>query len=318
MCLTPLWSQTPNSKQHKKIELLSAPLLYDYVGSKVHTLKLQQSEVVSKPLLHINQIKSTFVPKNDLNYSDKLILPKGIYTFNGISYDLTMEGLHRILDLENDDSLQVIIYEKDILKLLSSFSWMVKHGNSNDRDNFSSIRKKMRKENLSLTCGPVSNYVHTHLRRLGIKSRLIHFFKKNNFNNYDNGHILLEVYIDNKWILVDIDNNVIFIDKNKGFLSAYDIATQKDAFKKQVKLSSDTGGVLNFKSKKSLLNFSFYMDNFTLNEWYKSIMQVLFIYDKGKLPLCTKNMNWEEITQYYKYTQCLDKKEFYEQNYGEK
>ena len=321
MFFAPLWSQELTDKnvyQHKAVNLISDPTLYTYVGSKIHTLKLQKSNIVSKPILHINHSKSSYIPKNDLLNSSKLILTKGKYTFHGISYNFQTEGLHRILDIANRDSLQIIVYDNDVLKLLSSFSWMVKHGNKDESKSFSKLQKTMRQNNLSMTCGPVSNYVHKYLIKLGIKSRLIHFFRNKNFNSYDNGHILLEVQIEKQWVLVDIDNNVIFIGKERGFLSAYDIATQKDAFKKQLKLSSDVGGVLNFKSKDNLLNFSFYMENFTLNQWYEPIMKVLFIYDKGTLPLCTDDMDWEAISKYYKYTQCLDKKTFYKQNYGAK
>jgi hypothetical protein len=281
--------------------------------------QLTEKEFIAKPTLHINETNSTAIPKDDLLYRTKLILPKGSYTFHGIRYDFQKEGLHRILDLANRDSLQVIVYERDILKLLSSFSWMVKHGNENDKKAFATLNRLARKGNLSLTCGPVSNYVYTHLKRLRIKSRLIHFSRNKDFTGYDDGHIVLEVNINKQWVLVDIDNNVFFINKTKGFLSAFDVATTKEGYKQRMKLSGDQGGVLNFISKDKKLNFSFYMDNFTLDEWYNPIMKVLFIYDRqGKYPLCTEGIDWKALTKAYKHTKCLDKQTFYKQHYGEK
>jgi len=292
--------------------------VYGFVGKEIHKADLAKHSVVAHPILHVNTTVSKTLPKDDLLFSKRLIFPKGIYTFHGIRYDLTQEGLHRILDVANHDSLQLIIYENDVPTLLSAFAWSVKHGNKDDRKPFKSLVKLQRQGNLSMTCGPVSNYIHTHLRRLGIASRLIHFNRSRHFNSYDNGHILLEVKIDGKWVLTDIDNNMLFLDAKQGFLNAYDIATRPDAIKQRIALSADGPDTMHFTDRSGKVNYGFFMENLDLDAWYAQIMQILFIYDgRDNRPLCHSDADWKEINKHYHYKACMNPKRFYKHYYGE-
>ncbi len=317
-CLSSLHGATALLEETPAPGIIARSSVYAFVGNNIHKTDLMRNAVVTHPILHVNTTVSSSLPKNDLLFSKHLIFPKGFYTFHGIRYDLTREGLHRILDVANHDSLQLIIYENDVPTLLSSFAWSVKHGNRDDRKPFKSLVKLQRQGNLSMTCGPVSNYVHTHLRRVGIRSRLIHFNRGRNFNSYDNGHILLEVKIDGKWVLADIDNNMLFLDPKRGFLNAYDIATQQDAIKHRITLATDGPDTMHFTDRSGKTNYAFFMEDLDLDAWYAQIMQILFIYDgKGGLPLCRPDADWEEIKAHYHYKTCLDPKRFYKHYYGE-
>ena len=300
-------------------KLLPKTILSKYIGDSIYLEYADNKKPISTPIIHINNKKSLAILKNDLGRIKKLIVPKGKYTFHGITYNFNKEGLHRIIDFANNDSIQVIVYNSDTLKLLSAFAWITKHGTRDNSKKFKNLNKIAKNGYLSLTCGAISHYTLKYLHKLQIPSRLIHFNREKDFNGYDDGHILLEVKIYNKWVLVDIDSNTIFYGKRKGFLSAFDVATTANGYKKHIKLASDNYlDSMNFKDKK--INYAFNSERalYSLDNWYSNIIRVLHIYTNGGGTLCRKSAHWNEVKKAYGYKTCLKPKEFYKKFYGER
>ena len=108
---------------------------------------------------------------------------------------------------------------------MSSLSWIISHGTKDDYKNFDHLLNQAKFRKLSLTCGNSINFVRHITNSLNIKSRQVSLFAMNNLNHLSDGHVMLEIY-DNKysrWILYDIDNNVIFRDAKGNLMSLIEL-----------------------------------------------------------------------------------------------
>jgi hypothetical protein len=236
-------------------------------------------------LTPLDALISTQSCTQDITNSEEIILKKGIYCFKGLKYNLSSEGLFRIFDFHNKLSRQIIVYEYDIFKLLSSFAWVVKHGNGDDKyypDSLDVLKKILINSSLSLTCGPLSIFFGKILNELGIENRLVRFSRDSNFNGFDDGHILLEVRIGKKWSAVDLDNNNIFMTPDLQTLSALQITLQPTNLQSRLRIADDEGDYLNFRD--GTLNYGFYAESQNINTWYEQIMRVISINGKYFCP----------------------------------
>jgi hypothetical protein len=110
---------------------------------------------------------------------------------------------------------------------------------------------------------------------MGIESRLVGFSRDSNFNGFDDGHILLEVKINNKWSAVDLDNNIIFMTPDLQTVSALQISLQPVYLENLLRIADDEGDYFNFRD--GALNYSCYAESQQLNTWYGQIMRVVSI-----------------------------------------
>ena len=62
------------------------------------------------------------------------------------------------------------------------------------------------------TCGTITIWIQEILESNNIKSRIVQTLTLDDWNTYDNGHTMIEVYHNDlqKWILYDLDSNVYF------------------------------------------------------------------------------------------------------------
>lgn len=246
-----------------------------------------EKTLVARPALLMPRDASISNQKciQDITESKEIIFKKGIYCFKGNNYNMSTEGLFRIFDFQNGLSRQLIVYESDVFRLLSSFAWIVKHGSGDDGyypDNIDVLRGKLINSNLSLTCGPLSFLFNKILNEMGIKSRIVSFSRDSNFNGFDDGHVVLEIMIRGKWTLVDLDNNIIFMTTNLQTISALQIALQPIYLESRLIIAGDSEDFLNFRDGS--LNYSFYGESRQLGTWYNELMRVVSIDGKYFCP----------------------------------
>ncbi|OGK62541.1 hypothetical protein A2334_05905 [Candidatus Roizmanbacteria bacterium RIFOXYB2_FULL_38_10] len=222
-----------------------------------------------------------------LDLPDTLIIAPGIYRVNNQLYDLQNEGLYRFIYPEVSNK-QRIVYEKDNNVLLSSISWIVSHGNADDTLSFKLLENKAKDSKLSITCGTMISWTQSLLSRLGTSSRIVLGLTLKEWNTYDNGHTLLEVYDQglHKWIVYDLDNNQYF-SYNSVPLSFYEYWEHiKDDYQ-IIKLANDfkvdVGG---FRNKYNNFDYSLLVEqNLTseenLRSWYANTIQVPMIQIDG-------------------------------------
>lgn len=277
----------------------------------------------------VNFIK---VDDSDNNYTklpDSLMIPAGNYSFYGRNYKLEKEGLYRFI-YPGVDNEQRIVYNGSIDSLLSSISWMVTHGNSDDGLTTNALMQKATDSKLFITCGTVSTLTNKILERVGIRSRVVLGMTTEKWNNYDNGHTLIEVYRERykKWVLYDLDNNCFF-KRDKEPLSlvelSYLIANNQEYQIEEI--SKDTRLAVNSFKDKNGYSYEFYSESIiatknSLKKWYRRVLQVPMInkgdhyffhdYDSiSKKKILTYSANYKPVDSC---TQFLEM--FYSRNYN--
>lgn len=258
---------------------------------------------------------STKIP---VDIPDRLIVPKGHYRFSGhgSEYSLNREGLYRFV-VPNRENIQKIVFENDIDALLSSISWIVTHGISDDKKTIDELTEKAKTSKLFITCGNVSQWAYALLASQGIKSRIVGGITLDEWNDYDNGHRMLEILRKDigKWVLYDLDNNAYFIDPaSKKPLNLIEFSSRiGNRDYEIVALSADTRVDISAFQSGNGYDYGFFAEavNADLETWYARVMQVPLINDgnhfyffdlehKGKLELYASYYKYIEKTEFMK------------------
>lgn len=153
-------------------------------------------------------------PNPPASLPNALVIPPGNYRFLDQTYRLKKEGLYRFIDPYGENH-QRIVFEQDVHALLSALAWITTHG---ERDNSlpqTALLYAARTRKLSLTCGGIVGMTRTLLDEYSIPSRAVHTFPLQDFDGFDDGHVMLEVYRNDlkRWVLYDLDNNLMFTDE---------------------------------------------------------------------------------------------------------
>ena len=221
------------------------------------------------------------------NIPSKLVIPTGIYSIYGNVYDLQNEGLYRFIFPGIENSQRIVYDGKNIENLLSAISWIYSHGNSDSGKSFDELNQKAMHSKIFGICTTISSWILETLQGQSVTSRLVQTITLDEWNTYDNGHTMIEVYRDDleKWVVYDLDNNAFFT-YNGISLSLVEFANhiQNDDYD-IVYLSSDTKiDVSNFKSSDNNYDYAFVAESISSNEdtlrnWYNRVIQVPLIRD---------------------------------------
>lgn len=147
-------------EKNNKTSLCYIPIAYRAINDKVITLK---------PLQEVNR---------SLQLPDELVINPGFYDFEGNTYKMDKPGLYRFYFYGDKITTktrveQRIVHNGDIMAFLSAISWVTAHGHNDNNLTQDELEKEALKRKISLTCGPVSYFVHNILEKNKIKSRVI-------------------------------------------------------------------------------------------------------------------------------------------------
>ncbi|KFM18800.1 hypothetical protein AAA799P11_01009, partial [Marine Group I thaumarchaeote SCGC AAA799-P11] len=245
---------------------------------------------------------------------ENLIIKVGNYTFERQSFELKEEGLYRF-SLVGERNEQRIVYQENLDALLSGIAWIYSHGNSDNGKSTEEITKKSTKTKIFATCGGISNWIIEILNEKEVKSRVVSTLTLDKWNNYDNGHTMIEVYDEKlkKWVLYDLDNNRFFIHNNTRLSLLEFVDAVKENRYEFGYLSNDIElDISNFSSKS--YDYSFVMepmhsDEELLKKWYERVIQVPLI-KEGEKNYFFDSENKELISKYSHRYQYLDENEF--------
>jgi|CXWL01.1.fsa_nt_gi hypothetical protein len=269
----------------------------------------------------IENINSIDDVTDSVELPNSVIINPGIFKFYGKIYDLKKEGLYRFVYPEKENQ-QRIVYQNNIDALLSSIAWIYSHGNSDDDKKYSEINKKILHSKIFATCGSISEWTQKILQENGIKSRIVSSLTLDQWNSYDNGHILIEVYRKkyNKWVVYDLDNNAYF-SKNGIPLSLIEFSEQSLNLDYEINYISSNSNldVANFIDNKTNYDYAFLIEARFVNkesskQWYKRVMQVPLIGD-DKYNYFFNDANISRIEKYSSYYKYMHKKQFLEKFY---
>lgn len=269
----------------------------------------------------IENINSIDDVTDSVELPNSVIINPGIFKFYGKIYDLKKEGLYRFVYPEKENQ-QRIVYQNNIDALLSSIAWIYSHGNSDDGKKYSEINKKILHSKIFATCGSISEWTQKILQENGIKSRIVSSLTLDQWNSYDNGHILIEVYREkyNKWVVYDLDNNAYF-SKNEIPLSLIEFSEQSSNLDYKINYiaSNPNLDIANFIDNKTNYDYAFLIEARFVNkesskQWYKRVMQVPLIGD-DKYNYFFNDTNITRVEKYSSYYKHMDKKQFLEKFY---
>lgn len=75
---------------------------------------------------------------------------------------------------------------------------------------YENAKKMIVRHKLKMTCGSICHFAERYLREKGIQCRFILTLTLEEWNDYNNGHSMIEVFEDGKWKLWDIDQKCYF------------------------------------------------------------------------------------------------------------
>lgn len=280
----------------------------------------------NKPIvyyLYMNTVREITPTKNlkingggQKELPDQLIIPPGTYKFQENVYRLGDEGLYRFLS-PGKYNAQRIVYKSNPDALLSALAWITSHGNYDNSKTFGKIYETALQRKLVLTCSNISTFAHSLLNKHGIKSRVVESLTLEEWNTYNNGHTLLEVYDESKkkWVLYDLDQNCTFEHNGTSLSLVEFIEKVKTEEYTITPLSSDIkSSVLGFKSTSGY-SYCFLMEGINSNEqrlrqWYKRVMMVPLIHDGNYFYFTSNDKDKPKIESYSSSYKFLEKQTY--------
>ena len=137
--------------------------------------------------------------------------------FAGRVYPLVQEGLYRFMILARSVRNLIVTRDNHLLPILRGLSALHIHG-YRDQDKTQDELKALLPtcSFIGVTCGTIASLAASLLKDLGFKARMVSGLALEDWNTYDNGHVLFEVLCPHaeKWILADVDMGFLFRRKN--------------------------------------------------------------------------------------------------------
>lgn len=232
----------------------------------------------------VNRIINDESKVNSKLLPNELIISPGKYTFAGNIYDISNEGLYRFILPSQTNEQRIVFDGKNINSLMSAVSWIYSHGNSDNSKSFEEINSKALNSKIFGTCGAISVWIQSILESQNIKSRIVQTLTLDDWNTYDNGHTMIEVYRNDikKWVLYDLDGNAYF-SQNGIPLSLIEFvdAVKNNNYEIHILASDTTLDVSNFLAENTY-DYAFYAESVYANEntqknWYKRVIQIPMI-----------------------------------------
>jgi hypothetical protein len=84
------------------------------------------------------------------------------------------------------------------------------HASDDDNISYEQAKKTIKHRKLRMTCGSISNFSERYLQENGVQCRFILTLTLDEWNDYNNGHSMVEIYQHDRWELCDIDQKKYF------------------------------------------------------------------------------------------------------------
>jgi hypothetical protein len=135
-----------------------------------------------------------------------------IVEIHGLYFPVVKEGLYRFGSLATRTTRTTILHQKKLWRFLGHLSRLHVHGWRHKQESLVQWTQRARKGRLSITCRNISGFVVHHARLQGYRARPVSVVTLDEWNTYDNGHTLSEIYDpqQNRWILFDGDMGCLF------------------------------------------------------------------------------------------------------------
>lgn len=205
-----------------------------------------------------------------------LVLPPSVYEYEGGSLDLSKEGMHRLINYPTHIT-QRIAFKNDVKSLLAALSMLTTHGYTHDSLSSAEAKRMALTSKLVMTCGSAAKFAQAILAEQGVKSRLCGGVTVGDYNEYDNGHTMLEVMIDGRYQVFDMSTKRLFEGTILSLCCQFvtDYIPPHEVFHTQ-NLVASTPMMFNGMDFHLLCEETF-KDKASVLKWYRRVLQVPFI-----------------------------------------
>jgi hypothetical protein len=229
-------------------------------------------------------------------------------------YHVDQEGMYRFLDFRTRQTRNVILYLGDMWRFAGHVSRLQVHGWRHDNQNDAELTETARIGRLSITCGIIARFARHHLEQQGYKTRGVSTKTLDEWDSYDNGHILMEVFDphEQRWVLFDPDMGCRLLNRGRALNLGEVVQLYKSGQKGELNFLSypaiDTHAETT--APKDHAQFTLYGDIMLRypemrQSWYRHVFQVPLIdgayplsrEDESRLAgrsLSGKRMTWDE------------------------
>ena len=157
-----------------------------------------------------------------------LLIPPGVYSYNGKAYDMTVEGLYRFVHCPTpaepwSDGGHRIVTSGDPDKLMGALAGVTVHGTADESLSDAQRSHHARTGWLRMRCGSIDQWARARLTQCGMTHRSVSLVTMETPNGYDEGHVATEVLVGGSWRLYDLDNNRAFRGADQSYMSARDV-----------------------------------------------------------------------------------------------
>ncbi len=242
----------------------------------------------------LNNPRKDFSSKKISGLPKTLIMDPGVYHYKGEQFDCDAPGNYFFIHPIKSSEQRVIINKGSALETSLILSLLFMRGNVDDLvTDQAEVTDLAKRRYLFCTCSVSTRFVKKSLQDYGFKVRYVYTLATGQYNNYNNGHTLLEVFEEKekRFVLVDIDKKLFFTNEEGRILNLYEFS-EILANNTPVQINrgsplslvdwagfTDTRSGFNYQFIETLFNFS---DN-ELIQLYKRICAIPII-ESGKRP----------------------------------
>lgn len=212
-----------------------------------------------------------------------LVIPPGRYKVNGATYDMTTEGLYRFFDYSTLLTIQRIVYSADPVAIISSVMWLTTQSYADNSLTYPQMTERAKTDKLRIACGYATLWTKALLDAIGIPSRMVNGMTTETWNYVNDGHAMLEAFLNNKWVLFDFSFNTRF-KKNGIYLNLIEVIENMSNYEIEqmtIDTSYDVTG-LYYQGHSLASMFEPMISTSILYDLYARLLQTPLVYDGGK------------------------------------
>lgn len=210
-----------------------------------------------------------------------LVISPGLYKINGSTYDMLNDGLYRFFDYSTLLTTHRIVYSTNPLAILSSTMWLTTQSYADNSLTYSQMTERAKTDKLRIACGNSVLWTKTLLDAEGIPSRMVNGITTEAWNYVNDGHAMLEVFLNGKWVLFDFSFNTRFWRDGVPLNLIEIISGDYEIEHMTIDTSYDVTGM--FYQGHSLASmFEPMTSPALLKDLYNRLLQTALIYDNGK------------------------------------
>jgi hypothetical protein len=154
-----------------------------------------------------------------------LFIMPGRYKAYGQTYDMTAPGLYRFFNYTDLTTIQRVVYStSDPVPVISAMQWIFTQSyveNSLTNMQLTNIAKS---DKLRISCGKAVAYMTWLMPQFGYPARYAGAITQEEWNYVNDGHAMVEIFMNGKWVLFDLAFNTRFW-RDGVPLSLYEVAS---------------------------------------------------------------------------------------------